>query len=597
MIERSDKDDRRRLAVWYMACAIASTIVLQAQVVVSELARGEVLLANIAFTALIATPFISFVVLRVVGWFRSCQEAVSDPDPVVRGRAIDAALALPAKATLIYVAAWVLGMPIGMLATHAVAPMGTGDVVAYLTAFAGLIPVTGFPIYAVVERHTRPVLRKLFKDFDASGAQFQKLGSFSIARRVTVAIGSLLISAVAYLSARTIAASLGVTDASVELDSLLFEIPVLGALTIMVEVAVTTSLSGSVKEVIGTVRTAASGDLTHHGAVTTTDELGALMLDIDRMLAAQSKLIRSSTEVAREVTMSASAVADGSEQSSQGVSEIAHAMQDVVSGAQSQFEQIDVARRAADDLAGAIEQATAATAQATQISSGAHELADRGAESADQAREAMERMQRTIEEATSAVDKLGGDTADIGTIVETIVTIADQTNMLALNAAIEAARAGEMGRGFAVVAEEVRHLAGESNEAAEKIAELIKKVSQTVVQTIDAVNRGGSEVSRGVNVVDEAGEKFTGIAGALETIGSHVGAVDARISEVAHATGEVTDAVEEILRVTESVAALAEETSANTEEASASSEEITSSADALRQMAHELESQISVFTV
>lgn len=596
MTESSDRDDRRRMAVAYAFCGIASTVLIELQVFVTELVRREVLLTNIAVTAALSTPFILFVISRVLRWFGACQEAAASEDPTVRTAAIDAALGLPMRATLLYVAAWFVGMPIGMLTTHAIVGMGSGDLVAYTTAFVGLIPVTGFPVYAVVERRTRPLLRKLYAGADLSNAQIKRIDSFKLPTRVTIAIGSLILATFAFLSARTVAGSLGATNASLELDSLLFEVPVIGLFAIMVQAAVTVSLRGSIDELGVTVRTAASGDLSRRGAVTTTDELGGLMLDVDKMLSNQSQLISSSADVAREVTISASAVADGSEQSTQGVSEIAHAMQEVVSGAQRQFEQIDVARRASEELTEAIEQAAAATAQATSISGGAHELADHGAASASQAREAMERMQQTIEEATAAVDKLGGDTADIGTIVETIVTIADQTNMLALNAAIEAARAGEMGRGFAVVAEEVRHLASESNEAAEKIAELIKTVTRTVDSTIDAVNRGGSEVARGVAVVDEAGQTFGGIAAALETIGTHVGTVDERIGEVAGATTEVADAVEQILHVTESVAALAEQTSANTEEASASSEEITSSADSLRQMAHKLEDQIAVFS-
>ena len=67
---------------------------------------------------------------------------------------------------------------------------------------------------------------------------------------------------------------------------------------------------------------------------------------------------------------------------------------------------------------------------------------------------------------------------DIGEMVDVISRISDQTNLLALNAAIEAARAGEQGRGFAVVAEEVKNLAEDSREAAERIAKMINEVQR-----------------------------------------------------------------------------------------------------------------------
>lgn len=301
--------------------------------------------------------------------------------------------------------------------------------------------------------------------------------------------------------------------------------------------------------------------------------------------------------MAREVTLSAAAVADGSEQSAVGVGEIAHAMQEVVSGAQVQFDQIEVARRATDELATAIDNAANDTREAARVSSDARELADEGSNTAHDARAAMDTMQQTIGDATDAVDRLGGDTADIGKIVETIVMIANQTNLLALNAAIEAARAGEQGRGFAVVAEEVRQLASESSDAAAEIAGLIKNIERTVKETVTAVGAGKIEVARSAAVVESAGAKFAEITGSLSEIDEHVTALDRRGAEVSTATNAVSSAVEEILAVTQSVASLAEQTSASTQEASASSEEITGSADTLRGMASTLEQQIAVFKI
>lgn len=582
-----------------MLNGLGSMAVLEAQVVIGGLADGKVVLTNIAVTAVASVPFVVLISRTQLAVFRRCQESASDADPARRVKAIDQALALPARATAAYLLAWIAGMPIGMTLTDLITPMSTADYVAYWTAFAGVIPVTGFPVYAVIERHTRSVLIDLFNGLDPALAEAAvNARRFRIPQRVGVAIGSLAVSVVAFLSAPAIGAYLddSLSD-SLPLGTLLAELPVLAGITAMVGLAVVSSLKGSIAEVVDELRSAAGGDLSRRVAVTTTDELGALMMDLNRMLAGHARLIRTTREVARDVSLSAAAVAEGSEQSAQGVSEIAHAMQEVVQGAQVQFEQVGAARRATEALTAAIEQATSATSQATEISSGARALADEGSESAIQARAAMEQMQGTIAQATEAVARLGEDTANIGTIVETIATIADQTNLLALNAAIEAARAGESGKGFAVVAEEVRQLASASNEAAGQIAELIRHIRSTVDETVAAVNRGGSEVAHGVTVVDAAGAKFDDLASSLITIGKHVHEVDARTAEVVSATNTVSEAVEEILSVTESVAALAEQTSASTEQASASSQEITSSADTLRVTAHHLEEQIAVFKV
>ncbi|MBI5310596.1 MAG: methyl-accepting chemotaxis protein [Actinobacteria bacterium] len=589
----------RRLAIRYIACLTATVVLLVAQTLISGLVSGETFKINTIITAILAPPFILFAYSVLARGFRFCRDAALEGDLEQRSRAIEIALASPGRSTKAFLAVWVVGMPVGLALTHVFGELSRSDLVGYLLTFAGVIVVTGFPVYAVVEKEMRVVLRDLFErvggDLDIGSLAIKRFG---IPTRVGLAMGSLVVSSLIYLMSRDIASELGVAVSDRDdAFGILVEVPVLWALTTFVGWAVTTSLRGSIDELAGGVRLAAEGDLTHRTAVTTTDDLGRLMVRLDVMLRRQAELIRAATAVAAELSASAGAVADGSEQSTQGVSQIAHAMQDVVTGAQSQFEQVEAARRASAALAAAIEQATGATARATDLSADAYELAGRGAGSARQAGEAIEGMKYTIDQANAAVDRLGGDTKDIGTIVETIVLIADQTNLLALNAAIEAARAGEAGRGFAVVAEEVRKLASESNDAAARIAELIDQVAATIESTIAAVNRGGEEVARGVTVVSEAGGRFGEIADALTQIGDHVAELDHRVGQVAGATSEVSDAVEGIVRVTESMAALAEQTSANTEESSAASEEITSSADSLRAMSKSLENQISSFEV
>ncbi|MGK2877593.1 MAG: methyl-accepting chemotaxis protein [Solirubrobacterales bacterium] len=590
---------RNRLALYYVGSLVAMIVIVLSRGLIVDILREDVSKANV-IAALIVSPPLIFMAWRVVAKnFRGLQEATHNPDSAVKQQAIAAGLRLPARATKAYLAAWMVGYPLAVIISAAFTPLRTEEISSYITDFIGFIPVAGFPIYAVVEQATRPVLRTLYgQTADVEGRDALMPKPFNIPSRVLLAMGSLALTMVMFTQGKVIAISLGADiEYANEAQVLLWQVPVFIFIIGIVGAAVGVSLRGSIDEISSQVRAAANGDLRRTGAVTSTDELGALMVDVDRMQAAQAALIRSSSEVASEVTLSAAAVADGSEQSAVGVGEIAHAMQEVVQGAQVQFDQISSVHAAAADLERALGSATEEVRRATALSTETRELADVGSSSALEAREAMESMADRVGAASAAVDRLGSDTADIGTIVETIVTIATQTNLLALNAAIEAARAGEQGLGFAVVAEEVRKLANESSDAAAEIAERIRGIERTVVETVRAVGDGRSEVSRSAEVVDAAGTRFAEIAGALGEIDNHVHAVDARTGEVAIASEAVRSAIEEILRVTENVAALAEETSASTEEASASSEEITSSADTLRSMARSLEQQISVFKV
>lgn len=594
-----DSDARavRRLALFYVGAIVAEVAMLIGRGMVVQFSRQDVSNAN-TIAALIIAPPLVFMAWRVVSkGFKAMQAATHSDDVALKLKAIDTGLALPRRATFAYLMAWIIGLPLALVVTQIIVPMYTIELVTTITDIVGFVPLAGFPIYALVEHQSRPLLRELHVQTAGVNARpTGSVGTFGIPLRVSLAMATLVFGTIMFLGGKVIANMFG-ADAAYEHEgrTLLLQVPIFVLMVVIVGSAVVISLKGSIEELTKQIKSAASGDLRRTGAVTSTDELGALMLDLDRMLAAQSKLIGSSNEVAREVTLSASAVASGSEQSAVGVGEIATAMQEVVQGAQVQFEQVDRALAAVGDLSGAIEQAAAETRLAANVSSEARATADQGSETAYEARTAMDAMQQTIEQATTAVNTLGEDTADIGRIVETIVTIAGQTNLLALNAAIEAARAGEQGRGFAVVAEEVRKLATESSDAAAEITDLIRGIERTVGRTIEAVSAGREEVERSATVVDAAGVRFAEIADSLSVIDEHVSSVNQRGEEVATATRAVSGSVREILTVTESVASLAEQTSASTQEASASSEEITGSADTLRSMAQQLERQIAVF--
>lgn len=548
--------------------------------------------------AITVGPLLIALFWRVIGrQFHRCQEASRSDDAEVRERAIVSALGLPLKAAKVYSVVWILGLvPIIWVSS-----LVSGSVRASTSAiFTDVIPFLiemGIAIFTVTEAHTRGVLRKLYASsgYDAKRTLTNRIG---IPLRVAVVLGLTVGSTALMLSGGLISSIVGAQGAGrSDAVELLIQIPVLILVVASVTWSITASLGGSIRELGRQIEAVAARDLTRRGAATTTDELGELTMGVDRMTVAHAELIRSTREVAAEMTLSSAAVADGSDQSARGVGEIAHSMQDVVSGAQVQFDQVEAARSAARQLAHAAEVASSEVRGAAEVSAGAHELADAGAKSAIDARVAMDSMSERIGAASAAVDQLGSDTASIGRIVETISAISNQTNLLALNAAIEAARAGDQGRGFAVVAEEVRLLATQSSEATAEISALIRGIEQTVTNTVRAVGDGKTEVARSAQVVDSAGERFQEIASLLGDIGRHVEAVQTRAGDVTGSTQAVGDAIDRILEVTETLASLAEQTSASTEEASASSEEITSSADSLRVTAHDLEAQISVFKV
>lgn len=594
---RSDARSRRKLSRMLLIGIVALIATMMVRGLALRFATPEAARGNI-LAALVVGPLLVAVFWHIFGArFRRCQEAARATDSAVRERAITTALDLPFSATKTFYLVWILGLlpiiAVGSLVSgsmHESASAALTDIVPFLLAM-------GLAVFTIVEAHARRVLRNLYA---ASGYGIERKirHRMGIPARVSVVLGITVASVTLLLYGSQIMSILGAGGGGrSNLVELLVQLPVLFLVVGSVTWSITSSLGGSIRELGWQIEAVAGRDLTRRGAATTTDELGELTEGVDRMTVAHAELIRATREVASDLTLSSAAVADSSDQSARGVGEIAHSMQEVVTGAQVQFEQVEAARTAAQHLSQAAAVASSEIRGVAKVSAGAHELADAGVKSAVDAHEAMDAMSERIGAASDAVDRLGIDTESIGRIVETISAISSQTNLLALNAAIEAARAGDQGRGFAVVAEEVRVLATQSSEATAEISALIRGIQQTVTQTVRAVGEGKDEVVKSAHVVDSAGERFQEIANLLGEIGRHVIAVETRAGDVTGSTQSVGVAIDRILEITESLASLAEQTSASTQEASASSEEITSSADSLRATAVDLEAQISVFKV
>ena len=339
-----------------------------------------------------------------------------------------------------------------------------------------------------------------------------------------------------------------------------------------------------------------SGDLRETPkTITSQDEMGQLSDGFIKMRHTLNTLIKRIQSNAAELSTSAEALTEASQQSAEASNHVAASISEIAEGAEQQSAASASVANATASISNHAEKMSKQVGVVADVTNNTVERVHEGRRSIDEVVSYMEQIKKGSETVDAAISALGKSSEEISHSVEVIGSIAEQTNLLALNAAIEAARAGEHGRGFAVVAEEVRKLAEESGEFSKRISETMQSVQADMERAVEAGKHGSEFVGHGLDSVRTADNVFQSIAESIQQLGDGVKDITTGIRQMEGETQTVRARIEEIQKVSTANADGAQSVSAATEEQSASMQEVAAATRRLSNLADELANETKKF--
>jgi len=275
-----------------------------------------------------------------------------------------------------------------------------------------------------------------------------------------------------------------------------------------------------------------NGDLTQRIPVNSKDEIGKLASNFNDFSQHLQGILLKITDVTKELASEAN--------------NIAHSSSEQTKSSKAQQDEITMVATAVTEMSSATNEIAVNAEKTAQTSNSSVDISNQGQEVAASCEVSINKLSSEVSSAATIITQLDQQSLQVNSIVDTIRSIAEQTNLLALNAAIEAARAGEQGRGFAVVADEVRVLSQRTHQSTEEVSTLLGSFNNTILTAVNSMESCHELAISSVENAAETNTSFVKIKSAIQEIND----MSTHIATAAEEQNQVTN---EVAKNTESI--------------------------------------------
>jgi methyl-accepting chemotaxis protein len=342
----------------------------------------------------------------------------------------------------------------------------------------------------------------------------------------------------------------------------------------------------------------AQGDLTQKlEAKFASKEFYELSQTLQKMQQDLNGLVTAISHSSEKISSSGEQLSSSAQQLSASSEELASQMEEVNKSAQNASASIQEVTSGIEEVAASAQNVSKAAQQLTERSSQVSMAAKEGDNAIKSIVEMIRQAKDKAEQTANVVGELSEQAKNIGQILQTINSIAEQTNLLALNAAIEAARAGEAGRGFAVVADEIRKLAEESKKATNQIGQILGQISQGAMKADNATKETVQVVEDMSKRSDVVVEQFNKIMGQINNMASQIESLAASAQEQSAAAEEMSSAMDTATKSITVIAQQMEEMTQAVRQQASAAQNVSSLSEELSSIAQSLVEQVRKFKI